>query len=149
MLKSFAAAALVAAMAESRGSGDGSSADNAFTTSLFNENGIAMDMHTWNQFSSTSNSWQLYADVDLSLQEAFEVLVGGLCIQNLQNVTEYDCLSLKIFIDLSPNPNAIANQVTLVDHYHDAQNINIKIDSSAETTKANPNIGWMENSARS
>ena len=57
MLKSFASAALIAALAQARGKNDGSSSADAFSTTVIDENGLTMVANVWNQFSEDYQEW--------------------------------------------------------------------------------------------
>ena len=53
MTRLFALSALLPALALARGTDDGSSRDNAFSSYVINKDETRLDFHVWNEYDST------------------------------------------------------------------------------------------------
>ncbi len=99
MTRLFALSALLPALALSRGTEDGSSRENAFSSYVINAQESRVDFHAWNVYDQTEG-WQLHADIDVAFNNGPEAFIGGLCLGQPEDENLYDCVAFASFVEL-------------------------------------------------
>jgi hypothetical protein len=91
MLKTFSAAAL-AAVAIAKGSNDGTSQENAVTTTLMEADGIKIVINSYN--ADNNGTQEIHGDLALTSTGTFNYVVYGFCI-GFESVNKWDCMRVK------------------------------------------------------
>jgi len=64
MYRSFSLA-MIPALALAKGNNDGSNRANAFTSTILDEPEAKLLVHSWNQYDSASEEWQVHIDAEV------------------------------------------------------------------------------------
>ena len=119
---------MLAAIASARGANDGSTREDAWTSQLVNENGVTLDVHTWNEFDTDASAWDLLTEVKFASNDKnpdFKISIAF----KVPDVTTYDAFSIAGTSLTSESP-----QFIFVDGYFEQAEIaQMKTDDGYQT----------------